>query len=138
MFTFQFLNDKIDQNTNFAKLPSAKWLFFGTTVNFSLQILKSKHLVCLSFWDISRDSRANIYLLMQKMWAIVPLLLISASFIHKFKEIAMHISVNHRHALCKSIRCVQIAKTIFCCTVHQLGLASMKKNVSANLEGWAY
>ena len=23
----QFLNDKIDQNTNFAKLPSAKWLF---------------------------------------------------------------------------------------------------------------
>ena len=27
VFTFQFLNDKIDQNTNFAKLPSAKWLF---------------------------------------------------------------------------------------------------------------
>ena len=59
-------------------------------------------------------------------------------YLHKLKEIAMHISVNHRHALCKSIRCVQIAKTIFCCTVHQLGLASMKKNVSANLEGWAY
>ena len=27
VFTFQFLNDKIDQNTNFAKLPSGKWLF---------------------------------------------------------------------------------------------------------------
>ena len=27
VFTFQFLSDKIDQNTNFAKLPSAKWLF---------------------------------------------------------------------------------------------------------------
>ena len=25
LFTFQFFNDKIDQNTNFAKLPSAKW-----------------------------------------------------------------------------------------------------------------
>ena len=24
----QFLNDRIDQNTNFAKLPSAKWLFW--------------------------------------------------------------------------------------------------------------
>ena len=24
---FSILNDKIDQNTNFAKLPSAKWLF---------------------------------------------------------------------------------------------------------------
>ena len=27
VFTFQFLNDKIDQNTNFAKLPGAKWPF---------------------------------------------------------------------------------------------------------------
>jgi hypothetical protein len=27
-FTFQFLNDGIYQNTNFAKLPSAKWLFW--------------------------------------------------------------------------------------------------------------
>ena len=27
VFTFQFLNDKIDQNTIFAKLSSAKWLF---------------------------------------------------------------------------------------------------------------
>ena len=26
----QFWNDKIDQNTNFAKLPSAKWLFLYT------------------------------------------------------------------------------------------------------------
>ena len=28
MFTFQFVVDKIDQNNNFAKLPSAKWLFW--------------------------------------------------------------------------------------------------------------
>ena len=27
VFAFQLLNDKIDQNTNFAKLPSAKWVF---------------------------------------------------------------------------------------------------------------
>ena len=27
VFTFQFLNDEIDQNTNFAKFPSTKWLF---------------------------------------------------------------------------------------------------------------
>ena len=62
-------------------------------------------------------------------------------YLYKLKEIAVHISVNHRRqacTICKSIRCVQIAKTIFCCTVHQLRLASMKKNVSANLEGWAY
>ena len=26
-FTFQFLYDKIDQNTNLVKFPSAKWLF---------------------------------------------------------------------------------------------------------------
>ena len=45
--------------------------FFGITVNFSLQIFKSKNLICLSFWDISRDSRAKIYLSMEKMWAIV-------------------------------------------------------------------
>ena len=27
VFTFQFLNNKIDQNTSFAKLPSGNWLF---------------------------------------------------------------------------------------------------------------
>ena len=27
-FTFQFLYDKIDQNTNLVKFPSAKWLFW--------------------------------------------------------------------------------------------------------------
>ena len=47
----QLLNSKIDQNTNFAKLPSAKcqMAFYGITVNFIIQKLKSKHLVCLSF-----------------------------------------------------------------------------------------
>ena len=41
MFTFQFLNDKIDQNTNLAKLPSAKWLFMVCiSVNFIIQKFK--------------------------------------------------------------------------------------------------
>ena len=34
---------KIDQNTNFAKLPSAKWPFFGITVNIIIQKLTSKN-----------------------------------------------------------------------------------------------
>ena len=66
MLIFQFFNDAIDQNTNFAKLPSAKEVF-GVTVNFSLQILKSKHLVFLSFWDISRDPEFRISNSVQKM-----------------------------------------------------------------------
>ena len=38
VFTFQFLNDKIDQDANFAKLPSAKWLFLVyVTVNFIIK-----------------------------------------------------------------------------------------------------
>ena len=47
--TFQFLNDKIDKNTNFSKLPCTKWLFFGITVIFIIQKLKTKCLVYLSF-----------------------------------------------------------------------------------------
>ena len=45
MFIFQFLNDKIDQNTNFAKLPSAK-SFFWYNCKFWPSNLE-KHLVCL-------------------------------------------------------------------------------------------
>ena len=41
MFTFQFLNDKIDQNTNFDKCQMA---FFGKGENFIIQKLKSKYL----------------------------------------------------------------------------------------------
>ena len=33
MFTFKFLCDKIDQNTNFAKLLSEKMAFFDMNVN---------------------------------------------------------------------------------------------------------
>ena len=44
---------------------SAKLVFW------SILSLKSKHLVCLSFWDISRDSRAKIYHSMDKMWALL-------------------------------------------------------------------
>ena len=36
----QFISDKINQNTNFAKLPRFKWLFFCTTLNFIIQELK--------------------------------------------------------------------------------------------------
>jgi hypothetical protein len=36
----KFSNDENDQNTNFAKLPSAKRLFFCITVNFIIQKLK--------------------------------------------------------------------------------------------------
>ena len=43
------MKDKIDQNTNFAKLPTEKKFFFGIAVNFIIKTLKSKHLVCLSF-----------------------------------------------------------------------------------------
>ena len=49
MFTFQFLNDKIDQNTNFAKLPIGKMTFFDITVNFIIKKLKSKHLALSVF-----------------------------------------------------------------------------------------
>ena len=47
-------------------MPSTKWPFFGITVNFSLEILKSKNLVGLS---LSCNSRAKIYLSMEKIWA---------------------------------------------------------------------
>ena len=59
--------EKIDQNTNFAKLPSAKWLFFVEIVHFSIQILKSMHIVCLSFWDMSCDPEFRILISVQKM-----------------------------------------------------------------------
>ena len=44
--------------------------FFGIILNFRIEILKSKHLVCLSFWDISRDSGFRIYISMEKMWPL--------------------------------------------------------------------
>ena len=71
MFTFQFLKNKIDKNTNVAKLPSAKITFFGIIVHFDLQILKMVHLVCLSFWDISSDPGFRISISVQKMWPFI-------------------------------------------------------------------
>ena len=41
VFTFQFVNDKIDQSTNFAELPSAKWLFFGIAQSYIYQVLQT-------------------------------------------------------------------------------------------------
>ena len=55
------------------KKPFGTWQFgrIGVLVNFIIQKLKSKHLVCLGFWYISRDSRAKIYLSLEKMWAYI-------------------------------------------------------------------
>ena len=49
--------------TPIAKLPSAKWLFLGITVNFIIKKLKSKHLVCLSFlwWQVLREREKIFY-----------------------------------------------------------------------------
>ena len=41
--------------------------FFGMIVHFSHQILKSIHLVCLSFWDMSCDPEFRILISVQKM-----------------------------------------------------------------------
>ena len=63
MFTFHLTKTPI-----FAKLPSAKRLFFGITVNSIIQKLKSKHLVCLSL----SDERSNLReFILQKVRAIV-------------------------------------------------------------------
>ena len=43
-------------------------------VNLTIQKLKSKHFVCLSFWDISCDPGFRILISMQKMWPIHQLL----------------------------------------------------------------
>ena len=71
MYAFQDLKAKIYNYTK--KKPFGTWQFgkIGVLVNLIIQKLKSKHLVCLSFWDISRDSWAKIYLSMEKMWALI-------------------------------------------------------------------
>ena len=45
--------------------------FFGIIINFSLQILKSKHLIFLSFRDISRDSEFRIFIPVEKRRPLV-------------------------------------------------------------------
>ena len=60
------MNDEIDQNTNFANLSSAKRLFLGITIYFTIQKLKNKLLVCVSFlwgevfWGNERKCFAHI------------------------------------------------------------------------------
>ena len=57
-----FLNDKIDQNTNFAKLLSAKWLFC-TIVNFIIHELK--------FWSFDKFfSFFGFQFLCSEVWRI--------------------------------------------------------------------
>ena len=58
---FQFSSDKIDQNTNFAILSSGEMAFFGITVNFITQKLKSKHLAISVFSDGKRGNIFHIF-----------------------------------------------------------------------------
>ena len=62
--------DKIDHQNTSGNYQMA--FFFGIIVKFSLQILKSIHLVCLSFWDISRDPGFGIFILTHKFWVLLP------------------------------------------------------------------
>ena len=55
------VHNNIEQNTYFAKLPSAKWLFFGLIVNFIFQKLKREQLVFLSFLKLCPISRILIF-----------------------------------------------------------------------------
>ena len=55
---FNFWIIKIDKNTNFAKFPSAKWLFVGIPVNFSLQISPVKFLRYIT-WFKNKDLPFN-------------------------------------------------------------------------------
>ena len=49
---FQFLSDKINQNSNFDKLSSGKMAFFCITVNFIIKKLKSKPLAVSSSQEV--------------------------------------------------------------------------------------
>ena len=61
MFTFQILSDKIDQNTNLAKLPSGKMAFFDITGNFIIKKLKSKHFSGDMFFEGTRENILHIF-----------------------------------------------------------------------------
>ena len=65
MSTFQFLNGKLDQTPILPNCQVAKMAFFDIIVNFIIQKLKSRHLVCLSllwflFWGIERKYFTHI------------------------------------------------------------------------------
>ena len=53
----QFLNDKIDQNTKFAKLPRVKWLFLYKLTSylqlliFWLKLFLCQFLSCQKIWE---------------------------------------------------------------------------------------
>jgi hypothetical protein len=62
VFTFRDLKAKIYIYNKKKAIWNLAICQIGVLVHFIIQKLKSEHLVCLSFWDISRDSRAKIYL----------------------------------------------------------------------------
>ena len=64
VFTFQsckFLNDKIDQNINFAKLPSAKYFWYNLQFYYPSHSFGKEDtlILLLSAWDRSCDSTAK-------------------------------------------------------------------------------
>ena len=101
MFTFPFLNNKIDQKTNFAKLPITKWLFFGITVNFIIQKLKIKHLVSLSFlwWHVFFEGMSENILHIPGLNSLCHIIHFLANFYFIFE-------ISHAKTLMKYARCL--------------------------------
>ena len=58
---------------SYQKKPFGTWQFGIIGVNLIIQKWKSKHLVCLSFWDMSCDPEFTILISVQKMWPLASL-----------------------------------------------------------------
>ena len=77
MFTFQFLNDKIDQNTIFAKLPSAKWLFWYNCKFYHSKIEKeslslSQFSLVTGFFEGTRENILHKLRAFETEWGQMP------------------------------------------------------------------
>ena len=68
---FEWWNLQLYQKTLFGTWQFGK---IGVLVNFIIQKLKSKHLACLNFGVTPCDSRAKIYISMEKMKILLNLL----------------------------------------------------------------
>ena len=60
VFTFQFLTNKIDQNTNFDKFPSAKWPFLHSKIEKEKCNLSQFSLVT-GFFEGMRENILKIF-----------------------------------------------------------------------------
>ena len=85
MFTFQLFNDKI-YSYIYQKKPFGTWQFgkIGVLVELIIQKWKSRHLVCLSSWDMSCDPEFRILISMQKMWPYICCSELQTSIHHYF------------------------------------------------------